>query len=906
MIPAEERYKILVEFNDTAANYPYQKTVVELFEEQVAKTPEAIALVFKQEQLTYKELNEKANQLGHYLRSIGVKEETLVPLCISRSIEMIIGILGVLKAGAAYVPIDPEYPAERINFILKDTNAAVVLTNTIAKIHLQPIERLDLIKLDEYLENLANQPKYHVPTSLSPKNLCYIIYTSGSTGQPKGVMIEHTSIINYLLNSKVKYINEKQNGSGSFIHLSYSFDASLTGIFMPLLFGKAVIIGSENSLDIFEDDNLSRYAPYDFIKITPSHLQLLLSAFENTNGNRLTNKLVIGGEALHLSYFNDIVEKGIDVEIVNEYGPTEATVGCSVYSFTTLSDTEELKNNIPIGRPIGNTQVYIVDELTQLLPIGVVGEICIGGAGIARGYLNRPKLTAEKFIQNPFDKGPGSKLYRTGDLGKWQANGHIEYHGRKDDQVKIRGYRIELGEIESALRQHPSVQQVVVIVREDSPNDKRLAAYVVPSKDNIPAISDLQLFLTKKLPEYMLPSAFVFLKSMPLTTNGKVDRTALPAPDHQRQELKKTLIAPRSSTEITLKKIWEECLKVHPIGMQDNFFELGGHSIQAVQIFSKIRKTFSRKFPLATLFQAPTIEQLAILVTGKKNSNSYSSLVAIQPCGSKNPLFCMHAGAGTVLLYQSLSQHLGMDQPVYGLQAKGLNGNEPPQTCVEDMATHSIKHIRNVQQQGPYFLAGYCFGGILAFEIAQQLIRQGQTVALLVNFNGVSPTYVHPSHLSIIEEEGDLEENTNLPKTIKYYWKKFIFLTTREKILYPFKFLIRKLLTYNQQYKIRKFFYSYYISRNRPLPEALRKYYFFENNGAIARAYKPQPFPGKMIILRSPKIYPDPSLGWDGLVTGDIETCDISGEHKDRRQIMNEPFIKDTAEKLNNYLKVYA
>ena len=605
MLTQTEKQQLFVAFNNTTAEYPKDKTIVDLFEEQAAKTPRATAVVFKEEELTYKQLNERANQLGHYLRSKGVNKETLVPICIERSQEMIIGILGILKAGGAYVPVDPDYPQDRINFILTDTRAVILVTN---KNKLQNPESVEIIELQTDWKTISTQPIENLQTDIQPHNLAYIIYTSGSTGKPKGVMIEHTSIVNYLLNSKCKYIGEKEGGSGSFINLSYTFDASLTAMFMPLLSGKSIILGSKQALDVFEDSNLQKYAPYDFIKITPSHLELLRSTVEEINGNWLTKKLVIGGEALHPGQFDYLVENGVDIEIINEYGPTEATVGCSTYSFQTLDDNEKLNNNISIGKPIDNVQIYILNDQNGLMPIGVLGELCIGGAGVARGYLNSPGLTAEKFIQNPFSKVPGARIYKTGDLARWQSDGNIEYLGRKDDQVKINGYRIELGEIENVLQQCELVHQAVVLAKEDKIGTKRLVGYIVPKKEfNRAGILD---FLRSKLPEYMLPSMMVELQNFPLTINGKINRAALTDPD--TIELSdKEYKAPQNDVEKKLVAIWQELLDIEKIGIHDDFFELGGHSLLAIRLSSYIERSLLVAIPLNVLFEFTTISALS-------------------------------------------------------------------------------------------------------------------------------------------------------------------------------------------------------------------------------------------------------------------------------------------------------
>jgi amino acid adenylation domain-containing protein/non-ribosomal peptide synthase protein (TIGR01720 family) len=475
-----EREQLLVTFNDTTTGFKMDKTVVDLIEAQVIKSPDATALVFNDEQFSYQQLNEKANQLAHYLIGKAVKDEMLVPICIDRSIEMMVAILAVLKAGAAYVPIDPEYPLERISYMLEDTAAAFVLTNQHNRIKLPASTAVTFIDVYSEIDAIEKCPIYNLKKDIKATQLAYIIYTSGSTGNPKGVMIEHGSLLNYLLNNSTKYIGTPDSKAGSYIHLSYTFDASITAIFMPLIFGKPVVIGAKQSVDAFEDSNLLKYAPYDFIKITPSHLELILPKFKALGNTLLTETLVIGGEALLPAQFDSFIAAGIDVNIINEYGPTEATVGCTTYAFKTIADAEKIKHGISIGKPIDNVVIYILNELNELVPVGVKGEICIGGYGVARGYLNKETLTAEKFIYDTFSAHPGKKIYKTGDVGRWLPDGTIEYFGRLDDQIKIRGYRVELGEIENVLQQCELVSQGVVLGKTDAEGSKRLVSYYVP------------------------------------------------------------------------------------------------------------------------------------------------------------------------------------------------------------------------------------------------------------------------------------------------------------------------------------------------------------------------------------------------------------------------------------------
>jgi amino acid adenylation domain-containing protein len=480
LLTKPEQQQLLVDFNDTRIVDQSDKTVVGLFEAQVVKTPHATALAFNEVQLTYDELNTRSNQLAEELILRGIKPGTPVPICVGPSLEMMIGILGILKAGAAYVPVDPGYPAERISYMLEDTGASIVITDraTLPKI---PVSTgVEMITIGGEL--LTGKPilSSNLNKIIGPDQLAYIIYTSGSTGKPKGVMITHGNLSNYLLNAKTNYIASSANNAGTYLHLSYTFDASLTALFMPLISGKLLVIGSKQSVDVFEDINLLKYAPYDFIKITPAHLELLQPKFKAFGKGLLTEKLVIGGEALRPPQFDSFIADGINVEVINEYGPTEATVGCSTYPFYTVTDKDKIKNGISIGKPIDGVVMYILDEQNRLAPIGVKGEIVIGGAGVAIGYQNQHKLTDEKFITDPFGTEETAKVYRTGDIGRWLPDGNIEYLGRMDDQVKIRGYRVELGEVENVLQQCELVTQAVVLGKAEKEGSNRLVSYFVP------------------------------------------------------------------------------------------------------------------------------------------------------------------------------------------------------------------------------------------------------------------------------------------------------------------------------------------------------------------------------------------------------------------------------------------
>ncbi|MDB4901294.1 MAG: amino acid adenylation enzyme/thioester reductase family protein [Mucilaginibacter sp.] len=611
-----------LDLNGIQAHYLKDKSVVALFEEQVLKTPEAIAVVFEDQKLSYQELNARSNQLAHYLTHRGVKAETLVPISIARSLEMIIGILGILKAGGAYVPIDPDYPADRISYILEDTGANLVIGDIVKEIK----EELSLTVIDwkEDSSTIIKEFQCNPGVKISPKQLAYVIYTSGSTGKPKGVMIEHQSLLNYLSSSKARFINNEGTNAGSFIHLSYTFDASLISLFTPFLSGKYLVIASKSSIDAFTDANLEKYAPYDFITITPSHLGLLPTTFKNTNCGWLTSKLVIGGEKLRLSDLDFLIKKGISVEIINEYGPTEATIGCCSYSLNTLEDYEFIQTELPIGTPIPNTRVYIANADKELSSIGIIGEICIGGMGLARGYLNHPELTAEKFIKDPFNNEAGARLYKTGDWGRRLPDGNIEYLGRMDDQVKVRGYRIELGEIEDVLNRSGLVHAGIVMAKDDNSGNKLLVGYVVAEGEFDKQA--IQKYLGTKLPDYMVPGIWVTLERLPLMVNGKVDRNALPDPELPNMTAE--YAPPRNATEEALAGIWRELLGVERIGVYDNFFDLGGHSLLAMRAVSAIRRQLDIELNIDDLFVHPFIAGLGAYLDEQTKGSSLPAIVA--------------------------------------------------------------------------------------------------------------------------------------------------------------------------------------------------------------------------------------------------------------------------------------
>jgi len=604
LLTQPEQHQLLVEWNDTQADYPQDKCIHQLFEEQVERTPDAVAVVFENEQITYQQLNCRANQLAHYLRSLGVVADELVGICVERSLEMVVGLLGILKVGGAYLPLDPEYPTERLHFMLEDAQVKVLLTQQ-PLVELVPEHQACNIYLDTDWEKIAQNSKSNPKNSVIPDNLAYVIYTSGSTGKPKGVLVNHVSVVNLYTDFQTK--KPLSVGDRCSLWTSISFDVSIYEIFSALLAGASLYIVPELArLDTITFTNWLDSQQICSAYIPPFMLKDFLARLSKIPNKLSLQRLLVGVEPIQEQLLISLSQRIPDLCIINGYGPTETTICSTLYplQFQSIGN-----RNTPIGKPVQNTEIFLLDDQMQLIPIGVIGEIYIGGIGLARGYLNQKELTQKKFIPNPFSDEPHSRLYKTGDLARYLPDGNIEYLGRIDNQVKIRGFRIELGEIEALFSQHEDVQASCVITREDIPGQKRLVAYVVPQKQVILTTSQLRQFLKAKLPDYMVPNAFVILEALPLTSNGKLDRRVLPMPDLQSSIGK--YVAPRRPIEEMLTQIWEQILKVEQVGIHDNFFELGGHSLLATQLVSRIRKIFQVELPLRELFATATVGELA-------------------------------------------------------------------------------------------------------------------------------------------------------------------------------------------------------------------------------------------------------------------------------------------------------
>lgn len=906
----------------------------QLFEQQVEEQGEETAVLCGTHYLTYRQLNEQANQLAHYLQQQGIGAETVVAVLLERSLDVVVALLGIWKAGGAYLPLDPAYPSERLALMLADSQPAVVLTNRHLVERLTARDASQFVFMEESQAAIAQCPITNPYSAVSGHHLAYIIYTSGSTGQPKGVMMEHGAFANHCQHVAVYYGLMPQDVVLQFS--SFSFDTSLEQIAATLITGAKLVVREEEMWGAQTLQTVIVEHGISVMNLPTAYWYQLLQAWQQTdtaeskNARRCVRLVMVGGEAMSLDALNLWLQlRHEDERLINVYGPTETAVTATGYEPSPDSGkwlAEQGKPIVPIGRPIGERQIYICDLSGQPVPVGIPGELCIGGANLARGYLNQPELTAERFVSVPStqysalstqysvekplstDNGPLGTLYRTGDLARYLPDGNIEFLGRADTQVKIRGFRVELGEIEAVLRQNTAVQDAVVLMREDTINDKKLVAYLVSPAINAPTIEEIRTYLQAHLPDYMIPTAFVWLPSLPLNVNGKVDRAALPPPDGSHTVPQKQQIAPRDPIESTLATIWQKVLGIKTIGVTDDYFELGGHSLQALALFSQIEARLGINLPVAVLFQASTIAEIAQIIRQRSTADSWSSLVAIQPHGNKPPFFCVHGGAGHIFGFHTLSQHLGSGQPFYGLQPKRLeDGILAVHSRVEEIAAHYIHEMRTVQPQGPYHLGGYCFGGVLVFEMAQQLAQAGQEVAVLAMLD---PTAAFTFEIKL-ETTPPPESNESIKGRVERHSHNLAGLSFLQKVGYVLNsgrnrvvHIATELRKARIKYTIRskKLLIRAFMAAKRPIPRNLRELYFSEFVASPAlKQYTPRVYKGKAILFRADwENYPDPTLGWGKYVTEGVELFGLPTDHLG---VVREPNIATVADILHQYME---
>ncbi|GAX43744.1 amino acid adenylation domain protein [Tolypothrix sp. NIES-4075] len=904
LLTATEQHQLLVEWNNTHTEYPQDKCIHQLFESQVENTPLAVAVVFENEHLTYGELNKRANQLAHYLQSLGVKPEVLVGICVERSIDMIVSFLGILKAGGAYIPLDPAYPQERLAYILNDTQASILLTQEklLAKL---PEFPGTTICLDSDWGVIIQQSKENPLGSVNPEHLAYTIYTSGSTGKPKGVMISHRSLMDLATVATKEYRIEQQDRILQFA--SPSFDIAVEEIYPCLTVGATLVLRTEQML--LSSDNFWKHC---------RELRLSVLNLPTAYWHQLTGELtpqdpripihlrlvIIGGEQVTLEQLQRW-QKGIahiqkPPKLVNGYGSTEATVTSTLYFVNSTQET-----SVPIGRPMSNTQVYVLDKYLQPVPISVPGELHIAGVGIARGYFNRPALTAEKFIPNPFEMSRGAgeqgsrgaggeskRLYKTGDLARYLPDGTIEFLGRIDNQVKIRGFRIELGEIENTLIKHPQVLNTAVIAWEDQSGNKRLVAYIVPKQEQVISPNILRHFLKEKLPDYMVPGNFVMLDALPLTPNDKVDTKALPAPNSDRNLDSTKQILPRTPLEHKLVEIWEELLQVQPIGVTENFFDLGGHSLLVIRLTAAIEQRLGYNLPVAALFQEGTIAHIAALLEQERSPSDSDLLVPLQIKGDLLPLFLVHQAGGYALSYSVLARTFSQERPIYALQARGLDGKQPPLDSIEAMASSYLKAIRQILPSGPYLLGGHSLGGLIAFEMASQLEATGEQVEQVIIID------THPP-LPTPEIEASLNDNA----AILCFIVEQIGLHFNETVSVSYE----EISTLNE---VAQFEYVLQILRQHELipPDSGRNLIaglvnVYKANSQASLHYQPQLIKSSISLFKTPSLakqFPDdPTVGWGKLTSAKVRVCCVNGEHQ---TLLKEPYVKSIATAIEELL----
>ncbi|KAF9282133.1 hypothetical protein BGZ68_006193, partial [Mortierella alpina] len=750
VLPAEEYELVVHTWNNTDAPYPSDRCIHELFEDQAERTPDAMAVLHDDRTMTYRELNCCASHLAHRLVDMGVGPGVYVAILLDRSFELIVAQLAVLKAGAAYVPIDIDSPPERQVYIASDCGSTVLITDESCAVP-RDIQN-SVIRLNTKQRN-SDQMHANFVTSrkgftASSKDTAYVMYTSGSTGLPKGVVVHHQGVSRLVINNGFAEICPTDRMAFT---TNPAFDPSTYQVWAPLLHGASVVV--INTDTFLSPNRLAEVlARYQVTCLHMTHGILHQYAYLISSALSKLKYLFGGAEQGLIEAYMAVLQHGGPVRLVNRYGPTETTVNATAYTATSVIDKLE---RLPIGRPISNTRVYILDRYLNPVPVGAIGELYIGGPGVANGYLNRPELTEERFLPDPFATVQGARMYKSGDMARYLLDGNLVFIGRNDNQVKIRGYRVELGEIEARLTEHLQVREALVLATGENSDDKRLIAYIVaaPRDDLVHILRD---HLSAILPGYMIPSAFVRMDAFPLTNNGKIDRRSLPDPDND-SFVSSDYVPPEGELEVALAAMWSELLKVERVGRHDNFFMLGGHSLLAVRLISLARSSLGADMKLHMLFSHPTVSGLALhldgVVTNSTQNDEFSVLIPLKPQGIRPPLFCVHPGPGLSWSYRGLAKYLHPEQPLYGLQSRGLDGMSPMASSMEEMTLDYIEHIRKIQPRGPYHLLGWSFGGKVAHNIAVMLQDQGECVPLLTIMDTIAIRDAHEEVESSVQVE---------------------------------------------------------------------------------------------------------------------------------------------------------
>jgi amino acid adenylation domain-containing protein len=866
ILDARERRELLVENNRTGANYPKHLTLPQLFEAQAKRTPEAFALICGERSMSYRELDIESNRLARELRRRGVEPASRVAVLLDRSPELMVALLAILKSGSAYIPLDPTHPTERLQHVFESSRPAAIITRASLRERLVH-ESMAVIVVDSESLLIAKQSAEPLATVASPTDPAYVIYTSGSTGRPKGVVIHHRALVNFLC--AMRRLPGLTHEDTVVSVTTISFDIAVADLFLPLIAGARLILAKEQEMaDGAALLRLLRRHEATFMQATPVTWQLLLEA--GWHGNPPL-KMLCGGEAMPRKLAERLLDCG--GELWNMYGPTETTV------WSSMLRVESGDGPVSIGAPIANTQFYILDSRQELVPYGVPGELFIGGDGVAPGYFELPEITREKFVPDKFRKIPGAKLYCTGDIVRMKQRGSMEYLGRTDHQIKLRGFRIELGEVEAALLRHPDIAEAVAVLGQGPSGEGAIWAYAVPQRAQPETpevlIGALRASLVQSLPGYMRPSSIVILDALPRTPNGKVDRRSLPAPAPVQRQSKEAA-QPLNEIERRLAKIWSSVLGLETIGKTADFFESGGHSLLAARLLARIEAEFGQRLSLLTLFKAPNIEEQAkLLMRGGQREYDFRQVVRLQPNGSKPPLIAIH---NTGVYYYNLSKRLGPDQPLTALQLfdPSIARRSLPQS-LGDIAAEYVQLIKKFQANGPYKLIGWCVGGVLAFEVARQLVQAGQEVSLLAMIDAWAPG--HNRRLSRLR--AILADYSYRWKLIGADWQRVM---SGEQNLAEFlaqRAISRRLL--------RWFGLSRSDAQARVPFEARESsaenydQWLLGRLEEASQGYEPKPYPGKITLLcstREPKgLFLDPQMGWGAFASGGVDVAVIDGDH---------------------------
>ncbi len=868
LITETERKQLIARCNRSGPSCQFTKGIHQLIEEQVRKTPNAVALVYGQQQMTYQETNHKANQLAYYLQSIKVGLGVKIGLYLEKSIDLIIGLLAILKTGAAYVPLDTEYPEDRLQFMIKDSEISMIISHSKSlKNTMLKFKNIVYLYLD--LTITEKQPVNDLENiDFSGRSIAYIMYTSGSTGVPKGVRVTHKGLCN-LASSYKKDEFPISSKSRVLQFASISFDVAISDIIMALTNGASLFLG--NKEESRPGKNLATFIQVN--RITHIHLTPSTLAMLPTDKYVDLKCIIVGGEAFSITLL-DQWSRGR--HFFNSYGATETSVTVALAKFKAGCE------RVLIGKAINNTKIYILDANNQPVPDGVIGELCVVGASVAEGYWNRPRLTSEKFMGNPFrlrHDNEDSIMYKTGDLARYLPCGNLEFFGRLDQQVKIRGYRIELAEIEVVLNRHPDVISSLVVIHEKAPDNKLLVAYVASEMNELELSEQLYRILKDKLPNYMIPAIIMILNEFPKTQNGKINHMALPVPEPKKiNQIKSWSDNARTNTELKLVQMWQDLLGCESIGIKDNFFRMGGDSLLGIRLLAKIKCYFGKDISFLVLLENPTIADLAIKIgenTVFLEHETWSPLVAMQVKGTYPPLFCVHPAGGTVFCYLDLATQLEMkQQPLYGLQAQGLEENQILLETNEQMAASYLQAIRKVQLQGPYFLLGWSAGGMIAYELAQQFYRMGEKVAFL----GILDTYADFTKNS---RANCLELNDDMALLARLYIKENPYGQLPDNLVETLKKL-KPMAQLSYIVKQAKILGKLPLDISDKQAERLVK--AFKNDCVANRRYFPKPYPGKITVFRpieplTMEVDKSNDLDWRLLSKQEVKVYETPGNH---------------------------